>query len=90
MSKNETKFMSKESEQSKVGQLEIYFKNCQLPPVPFDLNPSHKILDFELFLNSHFSMLAKAKYPLNTIYRPSYDRLIELKAILEKGEQDQA
>lgn len=80
--------MSKESEQNKVGQLESYFRNCQLPPVPF-LNPSHKILDFELFLNSHFSMLGMAKYPLNTIYRPSYDRLVELKAILEKREKDQ-
>lgn len=66
-----------------VYQLEAYFKSAELPQQPFHLNPSHKILDVNLFLESNFSKLRGAPVPYSFILRPMYDRLIELKDLLE-------
>lgn len=67
-----------------VCQLEAYFKSAELPQ-PFHLNPSHKILDVNLLLESNFSKLRGAPVPYSFILRPMYDRLIELKNLLESG-----
>lgn len=69
-----------------VAQLEVYFRSAKLPETPFNLNPSHKILDVDLFLESHFIKLRGTQPPYNAIIRPMYDRLIELRNLLENGQ----
>lgn len=65
-----------------VEELEIWYKNVKLPEGPIQLYPGTTIVGLPLFLESHFNTLKKNPGSRNS--KPSYDRLIDLKKILEK------
>lgn len=65
-----------------VEELEVWFRNAKLPEGPIQLYPGTTIFDISLFLESHFNTLKKNPGSRNS--KPSYDRLIALKELLEK------
>jgi|GEM_PF-3616044 len=70
-----------------VRELETYFRTASLPAVSFNLNPSHRINDVKIFLESHFGPLRSKELPLDILHRPLYDRLVEFKNYLETSKE---
>jgi len=62
-------------------ELNHYFKNVELPSVPIYLNKATKISDVRKFVHSHLTSIHHN--PNSPTAKADYDRLIELKRILE-------
>ncbi len=67
-----------------IEELTEYLKQEPLLPSPVQLNPSHRIENVQLFLNSHLTPLQGQKVPLSKILQPMYDRLMEYRDLLER------
>ena len=66
-----------------IAELEAWFQTTELPPAPVMLNPSTKINDVKLFLDSHFYPLKLN--PNSKITQPLLDRLLDFKLLIESN-----
>lgn len=64
-----------------ITELENYFNSVELPKLPIKVNSYSAIINVTGFIQSHIEFLKSNNG--NKIFRPYYDRLIELKQLLE-------
>jgi hypothetical protein len=67
---------------NEIASLEEFFNNATIPTTPIKPNAWSSITDCQKYIDSHLSVV-KANNG-NLTFKPYVDRLIELKAILEK------
>lgn len=76
--------MKKSTWDSEIRELEEFFKGRQLPE-KIKLKSCETIVNTRLFLDTHFTMVSY--HNGEEAYRPYWNRLIELKKIIEHGQK---
>ena len=68
-----------------IEELELYFKDKKLPQT-VEINKAVRISNVAHFVESHFTVLKN--YGINRTFEPFYQRLIDLKNILETDSKE--
>jgi len=64
-----------------IQEIEDWFKTAPAPEMPIYLDEANKVLDYELFVNSHLEGLKFAKVEMTKA--PLMARLLKMKLLIE-------
>lgn len=77
-----------ETKETQIKEIIDYYKTAKLPKGVLKLNKYETIMDVSLFVKSHISIIESADMR-NKSKQPYFDRLLELKKILDSLEQNE-